>query len=79
MLGSEEIDVVVDVVRHGRRADVVVAEKDADSDNAHHTACCRAGLCLVIADIALVITQRPGVGVREDAWRRGNLHRLHGG
>ncbi len=70
MLGPEEIDVVVDMLCHRRRRDVVVAEKDADSDNARHAARCRAGLRLVIADVALVTPQCPGVGMREDARSR---------
>src|SRR5689334_16632151 len=57
VLGPGQLHRVVDVPRHRRHADVVLAEEDADAVDADHPAGRGARQHLVVADIALVIPQ----------------------
>ena len=66
MIGADQLDDVVDVVGDCLRADVVVAEEDADAVDADDAAGLGAATDQIVGDVARMISQCARVRVRED-------------
>ena len=74
----DEIGDVVDVIAQRRRADIVVAEEDADAVDADHPAGLGAGSDLIVTNVALVVIQCARVRVGKDDRCGRYLHCFHG-
>ncbi len=67
------------MVRQAFGPDVVLAQEQAEADDADNAAGRGTGLDLIVADVALVIAKGPRIGMREDHRAAGIFHRLHAG